>query len=213
MKFYEQYPMMRPYVGKEFHKAGNPSLLLIGESHYVDEDSAHRSSPTTWYSGASDSLLEIDLAYINTAQILEHSRVEGFRNKSHSIMRNALSIINEYGPRYPDYTRVADNIAFYNFFLRPAVDGGSLKHELSPQDIEVANEAFHLHFNALKPSAVIFLSILAHDRLATPVSLPVPVVATPHPGCRWWNQAAAKYGNRRGKDILRDFLKTTSWVS
>lgn len=174
MKFYEKYPMMRPYVGKEFHKVGNPSLLLIGESHYVDEDSACRSSPTTWYSGASDSLLGIDLAYINTAQILEDSRADGFRNKSHSIMRNALSVINEYGPKYSDYTRVADNIAFYNFFLRPAVDGGSLKHELCAQDIEVANEAFRLHFDALKPSAVIFLSILARDKLAAPVRLPVP---------------------------------------
>lgn len=211
MNFYAQYPMMRPYVGKDFHKAGHPSILLIGESHYLEEDSPHRSSPPTWYSGASGSLLEIDLAYINTAQILEHSRVDGFRNKSHSIMRNALSVINEYGPRYPDYTRVADNIAFYNFFLRPAVDGGSLGAELCSQDIEIANEAFRMHVAALKPTAVVFLSSLAHDNFGPPPEFSIPVIATPHPGCKWWNQAAAKYGNRRGKDILADFVKTTNW--
>jgi hypothetical protein len=211
MNFYVQYPVMRPYVGKDFHKVGNPSILLIGESHYLDEESPQRSSPEAWYSGGSGALSEYEITFINTARLFEDSRAEGFRKKAHSIMRNALSVINENGPRYPDYRLVADNIAFYNFFLRPAVDGGSLGAELSSQDIEIANEAFRTHFEALKPTAVVFLSSLAHNNFNPLPELSVPVIATPHPGSKWWNLAAAKYGNRRGKDILGDFIKTTNW--
>jgi hypothetical protein len=126
MDFYKQYPMMRPYVGNNFQDATTPSLLLIGESHYLPKGSSQHLNAETWYASSSDTLSEKEIFWINTAAILEDSRAEGFSNRAHSIWRNSLWEINEHGPRYSDYKRVADDIAFYNFFLRPGLENHSL---------------------------------------------------------------------------------------
>jgi hypothetical protein len=210
MNFYERYPMMRPYVGTNFHGANTPSLLLIGESHYLPEGSSQHLSPETWYASSSDTLSPTEIEWISTAALLKDSREKGFSNKAHrSIWSNPLWEINEYGPRYSDYKCVADEIAFYNFFFRPASEGASL--DVSTQDVEFANEAFRAHHEVLKPSAIVFLSSLARNHFHLSEPLSVPVITTPHPGCQWWNRAAQKYGNKRGRDILADFIKTTNW--
>jgi hypothetical protein len=210
MNFYKQYPMMRPYVGNNFHDADTPSLLLIGESHYLPIGSSQQGSAEAWYASSSDTLSSEEIKWINTAALLEEARAEDFSNKAwRAIWRNPFWEINEYGPRYPDYKRVADNIAFYNFFLRPGLEGQSL--EVSTQDVEFANEAFRVHHQALKPTAIVFLSSLAHDNFHPSEPVSVPVIATPHPGSEWWNRVAQKYGNKRGRDILADFIKTTNW--
>jgi hypothetical protein len=56
MNFYKQYPMMRPYFGNNFHDANTPSVLLIGESHYLPQGSSQHLSAETWYAGSSDTL-------------------------------------------------------------------------------------------------------------------------------------------------------------
>jgi hypothetical protein len=210
MKFYEQYPMMRPYIGKHYYDKDTPSLLLIGESHYIPEGSKHDTTAEAWYAGDSVTIHDDDLLYyISTSKLIEDSRSAGFSNKAHSIWRNSLSEINQFGPNYSDYTCVADDVAFYNFFLRPAFTGDSL--EVKPPDVEFANEAFVVHCEKLKPTAVIFLSILARNHLRPLPSMSIPIIATPHPGCKWWNTKTSKYGNRRGRDILADYIKTTNW--
>lgn len=209
MNHYTKYPMMRPYVGKHFGTAGVPALLLVGESHYLPDGASQHLSAERWYASSSETLEPEEKRWISTAAIFEASRAEGFSNSAHSIYKNALLEINQHGPRYSDYKCVADDVAFYNFFLRPGIEGESLVVE--PQDVELANEAFRVHCEALKPSAVVFLSILAHNYLQLPDTCAVPVVATPHPGHEWWNRVAHKYGNRRGRDILADFVRNLNW--
>jgi hypothetical protein len=82
---------------------------------------------------------------------------------------------------------------------------------VSPQDVGFANEAFRAHCRALKPTAIVFLSRLAHSHFHPSEPLPVPVIAPPHPGSPFWNRVAKKYGNKRGRDILAEFIKTTTW--
>jgi hypothetical protein len=207
MKHFTQYPMMRPYVGSKFRGGGIPSLLLIGESHYLPEGSLQHVTAGAWYGGSSATLNEEEIEWISTGAILESSRAEGFSNKAHSIWSNPFWVINEYGPGYGDYTRVADDISFCNFFLRPGLEGESLV--VGQEDVDVANEAFGEIYEDLKPSAVVFLSTLAHYHFRHSVS--VPVVATPHPGCAWWNRPAAKYGNKSGWQLLADFVRTLNW--
>ena len=113
--------MMLPYRGKNFHAAGIPALLLIGESHYLEEGSTQHLNPKTWYSGSSLDLSKDQIEWINNPAILESSRMKDFSTHTH--FRNAFRVINEYGPAYSDYKRVADDIAYYNFFLRPALQG------------------------------------------------------------------------------------------
>ena len=211
MTFYQRYPMMQPYVGEAFGITGKPSLLLIGESHYLPGESAQHLTAESWYVGTSETLSPDEIEWVSTGPILRDSRAAAFSNKAHSIWSNSLRIINENGPRYPDYKQVADDIAFYNFFLRPGLEGESL--EVSAPDVQLAKEAFGVHVEALKPTAVIFLSSLAFAYFQPPTSFSIPVIATPHPGCKWWNRVAQKYGNKKGREILADFIATTTWPS
>jgi len=201
--------MMRPYRGKHYGDTGIPRLLLIGESYYVPPGSKLNRSGEAWYAGSSDILTETERGFIDTTELIEDSRSEGFSNKAHSIWRNSFSEINQFGPGYSDFKRVADDIAYYNFFLRPALTGVSL--EVTSQDVEIANEAFVMHCETLKPTGIVFLSRLACSHCRLPESISIPVVATPHPSCRWWNRAAKCYGNKRGRDILGEFIKKTNW--
>jgi hypothetical protein len=206
MDFYQQYPMMKPYVGDNWHGVGIPSLLIIGESHYLEEGVTVHLDPDAWYSGSSAELLPAQLEWIDNSAILKRSRAKNF--SSHAHFRNAFQVINDSGPRYADFTRVADDIAYYNFFLRPALEGVSL--DVCAQDVVFANEAFITHFARLKPTAVIFLSMKAFRELNHSIPEDVAVVATPHPSCAWWNKISTSYGNRRGQDILADFI-TKIW--
>ncbi|HWY30600.1 MAG TPA: hypothetical protein VNX46_07610 [Candidatus Acidoferrum sp.] len=209
MKHYEQYPMMQPYVGKHFGRLGAPALLLIGESHYLPEGATQHLSADRWYSGSSTTLSPDEVEWISTAAVFDDARERRFPNKGHIIWSNALWEINEHGPRYTDYTYVADDVAFYNFFLRPGLEGESLAVET--EDVQLANETFDIHFESLKPTAVVFLSSLARYHFQLPAICSVPIISTPHPGCQWWNRVALKYGNRRGRDILADFVRTLNW--
>lgn len=201
--------MMRPYTGMNFQTPDRPALLLIGESHYLPSDSRLDVTPDVWYSGSAERLNDDERGFINTKEIIEESAISRFSNKAHSIWRNSLSVINESGPAYSDYVQVAHDIAFYNFFLRPAFTGDSLV--VQPIDEEFANEAFVEHYQELKPTAVVFLSSLAYRHFRHPASATVPFIVTPHPGCQWWNRVAKKYGNKRGRDTLRDFIQTLNW--
>ena len=114
MNFYNQYPEMRPYKGAHFGEADVPALLLIGESHYLIDDSMQHESAEHWYAGNSTTLSLIERKMIRTEEIVTKGRDEGFQN---AIWVNSFSEINESGPRFSDYKRVVDYIAFYNFFL------------------------------------------------------------------------------------------------
>ena len=194
---------MEPYKGKHFGEADVPSLLLIGESHYLFDYTMQHEPAERWYAGNSTTLSPDERKMIRTAEIVRD------KGSKHAIWINSFSVINECGPRFSDYKCVADYIAFYNFFLRPAVQPKSL--QVTPLDSQYANEAFALHIATLKPSAVIFLSMKAYNWFLPPVGLSVRVIATPHPGSQWWNREAAEYGNKSGRDVLADFIKTTTW--
>jgi hypothetical protein len=210
IQFFERYPMMAPYVGKDFHHASSPAILMIGESFYLNEDTAHRRSPEAWYSGSSANLTDYEITYIHNHNLIVNSRAGNFKVRAHSIFKNPFLEINRCGPVYADYKRVADHIAFHNFFLRPAVDGDSLVNELSSMDLQLANEVFLAVCEQLKPTVLVFVSVLAFN--CCKVKPAIPMIVTPHPGCRWWNQKAAKYGNRNGREVLGDFIKTLDWI-
>jgi len=208
MNFYRQYPMMKPYVGKNFHGDGIPSLLIVGESHYLEDGVTVHHEPEKWYSGSSADMTSEQLEWIDNPAILNSSRANNFSLHTH--FRNTFRVINDCGPRYIDFTRVADDIAYYNFFLRPAAQGTSL--EVCSRDIDIANEAFALHFAELMPTAVIFISMKAFEHLRQQPPEGIPLIATPHPSRPWWNKSAAAYGGKRGQDILADFISTTAWA-
>jgi hypothetical protein len=204
-----QYPTMTPYVGEGYYDAGRPSLLLIGESHYLPAGSTQHLESDRWYNGSSATLDEKELYWISTARIITESRMLGFTNRSHSIWRKSFQVINEIGPKHPDYRDVADGVAFYNFFYRPGLEGKSLSVQC--EDTKVAQEAFAAVYDSLRPAGIVFLSKLAYAHWNSDDYPHVNVVATPHPGCCWWNRPAKAYNNRTGRECLEDFLLAFDW--
>lgn len=203
---YERYPMMRPYVGPDYGAAGRPRLLLVGESHYLPEGSVQHKTPERWYGSDHRTLTKTELDWVNTAQTIEWSKARRFKTKAHGIWKNSLTVINEVGPKYDDFTRVTDDVAICNFFLRPALRGQSLW--VTDRDVQVAN-AVLIHICSIhEPTAVAFLSRLAGGRCECRDRLPADVVVTSHPSTPWWNRRAKRYGGKRGRDLLGDFVKS-----
>jgi hypothetical protein len=200
------YPTMVPHEGCDYLVGGKKSLLLIGESHYLPKDSTHLKAEE-WYSADHSTLTPKEIDYISTAEIIRDARATGFKNKAYSIYRNAFKVINQNGPKHADFGAVADDVVFYNYFQRPAKHGKSL--DVCEQDIEIADERFHQIYAEYRPALVVFLSMLARRYCASCRSIdPDKVVATPHPGSRYWNQPAKKYGNKSGREILANAVKT-----
>lgn len=205
--FYTRYPKLQPFVGSRFGQGDGPSILLVGESHYLPAGSTVHRETAAWYRGNAAHLNEEECEWIDTSGIYRESLEAGFPNPAHSIWKNSLWEINVGGFQYANYLDAGERIASYNFFLRPAEEGCSLN--VDAEDIRVANEAFAYHCGVLKPTAVIILSRLAaHHIQAMP---DIPAVVTPHPGSAWWNRQADCYGGLRGRDLLARFVAGLEW--
>jgi hypothetical protein len=205
MSVLDRYPMMAPFVGSKFTSATEPSFLLVGESHYLPEDSTQHLNVDNWYSGTHETLTDIERSWIDTSGIVGGSRRNGFKNKAHSIWKNSISVLNGAGPNYEDFTRACDHIAFCNFFLRPAKHGLSL--EVAQQDRLSANERLRAFLADHKPNAMVFLSALARSHWEGEGCI-IPTITTPHPSSQWWNRRAKKYGGKTGKEALSEFVST-----
>ncbi|MBD3258516.1 hypothetical protein GF377_08795 [candidate division GN15 bacterium] len=204
----DRYPMLRPHVGKRFHDRSEPSLLLVGESHYLPPDSKVHLSADVWYEGDGSLLTEREVRWMNTIDIIKEFVANNGRVKAHSIFRNSFKIINSLGPQHEHFTAVADDVAYCDFFLRPAITGKSLR--VTEQDITVANDIFARHLEELRPTGIVFLSSLAARCLRIDLQSN-PFIRTAHPASQWWNRKAKKYGGVSGKEVLAKYVESLSW--
>lgn len=195
-----------PHIGVNYLPGGPRSLLLIGESHYLPAGSSQHLTPESWYRGKETTLNDIEKLWISTSKIIAISRAEGFKNKAHSIYRNAFWEINKNGPRYDDYKGVADDVVYYNYFRRPALQGKSLA--VHKEDIDAANDFFLAARTYYRPAMIVFLSVHAHKHSAKCDAIEVPLIVTPHPGCAHWNRVSRRRGNKRGRDLLGEAVAT-----
>ena len=217
MNIYDQYPEMHYYRGKNYRPGADNALLVIGESNYLadeDENTQHLD-PEVWYKGNSSTLNDEAKLWINSAQIIINERDKGsngFTNRAHSIYREGFKKINEYGPKYPDYRQVIDDVVFYNFFLRPAKEGKSIKESLSAIDITIAQEHLARLIKELQPKAILFLSSLAFNHRG---DIPQDIICgrAPHPGSQWWNRQTGAYGhdNLPGHVAVKDVVEKLRW--
>jgi hypothetical protein len=209
-KFYRNYPTMTPFVGQRFADRGRPAVLLVGESHYLPNDSVAHLQSELWYAGTSDALSAREKTWMNTAEGMTAARRERFKNRAHSIWRHSLRIFNAHGPRHDDFAAAAQDIAFYNFFLRPAREGKSL--QVTSQDEDFANLAFEHWRQRLAPTFVIFLSALAYRSLRVRSS-ETPTAVVPHPASHWWNRTSPKYGGKSGRARFAELVDALQWPS
>lgn len=207
---YEKYPMMKPWVGSNYLSDKHKKLLVLGESHYLPRDSIKSCDVDAWYSGSGDSLDDKEEGWIHTRQIIKHIVEHNYCNSAHGIFRNTAKAVNSVSCQHTNPLEAMNDIAFMNFFQRPAENEGDSINVVK-KDVEVAIYVLKDVIEALAPDLIVFVSFKAAWYGKSIVeSLNIPVAVTPHPTCRWWNKQTKKYGGY-GRDVIPKFLTMNEW--
>ncbi|MCU8092477.1 hypothetical protein L5M18_13010 [Shewanella sp. SM20] len=214
---FQKYPRLTPWVGSWYSEN---KILIIGESHYLPKGATYHHDVEKWYAGNELALEEHikhhclneknGISYISTSGILKARSTDispeerkSFKAKGHTIYRNLLTTINS-SPKFKhqNYLDVIDQVAYYNYFQRPAEEtGGSI--DVKPRDIPMAESTLKLVLNTLQPELIIVASRKA-GKLIKPLIPNYEFVITAHPSSVWWNRQTKK-GNC-GKSDLTQFL-------
>lgn len=213
---------MKPFVGDEYEKAraNKCALLVIGESHYLPDKSTIHKYCEKWYSSNNAELTEQEKGWINTGELIRDDINNKYFQKEHNIWKNGYHAIYQYGLglHYNDeknsntaFMKCFEYTVFYNFYLRPANKGNSIKELRQRLDDEIANVFFEQMVNQFSPNGIIFFSRFAYDNCWAKEKFNIPIVATPHPSCCWWNRKSGKYGGRYGREIVQDAMKCMNW--
>ena len=201
---------MRPWIGSRYCDERHKRLLVIGESHYLPRGSTIHHDPDRWYRSSQADLCEEEVRWASTI-----GNITGRWTPAHRIYRaiqaEIARILKESGIT-PDPFPL-NHIAFRNYFLRPApTTGGSMKGSECQQDLDAAEKVHRWFIHNHCPELAIVTSSYAGPLAANALEESgIPHVSTPHPGTSWWNTAARSYGNVRGCDLFRSFLRSECW--
>ena len=210
---YIRYPCMKPRIGSCYHSGTQRRLLVIGESHYLPPESRCQLDDDSWYSSSEDDLSEKERGWISTEQIINQSKLDGFKTKAHGIYRNVAKELNASGLQLDRWEDAIEYCAFMNLFQRPAqISGGSI--EPTQKDLDVSRGVLEWVLDDVVPELVVAVSSKAGFYAAPTLKQKgLPFAVTPHPTCRWWNRRAAGYGGLKGCEIIPKFLSENHWIA
>jgi hypothetical protein len=90
---YQKYPEMMPWVGC-YYVNENLKILLIGESHYLKNESNYHHDPIGWYEGVSLEDKD-DRGWVITRSIILNGINSKWKSRSKSIYRNTEKALIE----------------------------------------------------------------------------------------------------------------------
>ena len=182
---FSKYNNLIPYLGKNYSQY---KILIIGESHFLEENVIDQVKDD-FYEGNLNNYEH----YIKENINILNNKYECTRKKLHPIHKNILSALKKNNLDY-------NNIAYYNFFLKPAKFRTTLN--LTEKDIEVANDVIKKIINILTPRIIIFVSKKAYLNYHNRESKSFYVQ---HPTCHWWYKKSTNqklYGKEKFVDII-----------
>lgn len=208
--FYSTHSYMEPFVGQHYESNRHKKLLLIGESFYVTQQSTNpQLNVKEWYEGTI-YMSPQDRGYCSPAAT--RNQTTGFG----PVVRRNLQLI------CPTNGDVWEEVAFYNYFLRPAKHGQGIQdlwEVTSPAECEIdrkmALENLLKVIDILKPDVFVMLSAFVckeNVELYYPIYFPnMPkeekeiwdwttnhgvqdYIYVNHPSQACWHQAMNKYG-------------------
>ena len=146
---------MLPYVGDNYESPKHKKLLLVGESCYMPNGSTIHHDVDLWYGKDINFWKELDDDELKCCSIhgARYWKCNPFDKKIDSAVREA----------FPDIGDNAFNeMASYNYFLRPA-DEGSFKKFCTKRDCEMSARVFCNLLEILKPELIVFASQLVKN--------------------------------------------------
>lgn len=208
---FERFPELIPYVGENYYSGNHKQLIFIGDSNYFEKELEAVSvfqDAKEWYTGnVIDKLIP------------ENKKGSVKCAKGYSTLDKAFTVANDVlknrGIKL-DNDWLLNEAAFYNYFLRPALNPGNgiaKKFIPEPLDREVAGAALHGIIERLQPQIIVFLSKLAYnefERYRRGKSLnytDLLIERVSHPSSLWWNRNGGAYGKGKLERIL-----AANWV-
>ena len=195
LPFYQQYPQLMPFIGREYSKA---RILLLGECHSLNKESTANQDPKKWFINNHSALNEDEIRRTNTRLDVN----DFIKAKSKRVMFGRI----DKALKDSNFSGI-QSIAFMNAFQRPAIGNGkSLKiHDI---DIEQSAKVINLVITIIEPRHLCFFSKNAHNALSEALNFDhssIHVVA--HPSCGWWTHKTSKGTN--GKEEFSKVLSAT----
>lgn len=185
---YQAYPAMLPFVGKEYVSEQHKKVLVIGESHYLPEESTVHHDAEAWYAGSQKSLNEEEVDWINTRGVIiwHHEDKKRFVGKINKEIEGA-----GFGESKPGM----EHIALMNAFQRPSLERKTMKGHDTKKDISVSADVIRSVVDILKPETVIFVSKYAWEKFHTAIGERAKIEWVYHPTGqkgRWWSKKEGK---------------------
>lgn len=202
---FERFPELIPAVGDNYWREDgkHKKLLLVGESNYFEdypETVSVFKDADKWYTADTDKLIPTEMKDA-VSNWIDYTTF----NKVFNIMDRVLDDagIEQHG-------KGLFEAAFYNYFLRPALNDGESKGFV-PQsiDCEVAGTALAGIIDRLQPDVIVFLSRLAYDKFNAFCQSKgteyagVAIACVSHPASQWWNREEGSRGKQKFEDLLR----------
>ncbi len=212
IEHYKFYPEMKPWVGDRYAEVGL-KVLIIGESHYLKSGSNYHHDAKAWYDGVKVSDKK-DWGWIKTRDIISNGIAAKWKGGSKLIYKNIEKGLYEAGFCGREQSTAFSDIAFLNYFQRPAQKTGeSIK--VTKLDSDVSHYVVSQVVATISPDIVIFASSLAwkHAKQSGLVQKingkGIKCTRVPHPGMPWWNRVSKAYGNKTGKQHFVSYIKET----
>lgn len=203
---------MLPYIGSKYVEQ---KILVISESHFVPISNNNIPSDNEWYNPKDIDFLLHSIEYNTfTREIIEKFFSE---KKSHRLFLNINNALKE--------TKLIlgiENIAWYNFFQKPAFNKDSIKP--TRIDCEIAERVFEKVIETLNPNLIILTSVKSFNFILPNLkwidekqaynykNFPFKIDFVAHPNSNWWNRKSLKYSikntnqPRTGRQKFIDFV-------
>ena len=179
MDFYknsETHRLMLPYIGSEY---GKYKVLIVGESHYLGEDSDREKVKdfNKWLADKNEIKL-MNEEYINTREVVKKHRSNNNKQPFFSNIKKEIINIEKFW----------DKVSFMNFFIVPSINGS--RTIAVSKDIEKKSlENFENVLDVIKPNYILFLSKKSYYIFEKSNSKYLKnTFGFGHPSSPWWSR-------------------------
>ena len=203
IQFYKQFPAMKPFIGEFYNSDKHKKLLLVGESYYLPNETNLHHSSIQWYGSNQDELDDDEVEWIDCNGLLTCD----WASDGHQIYRELNKCI--FSLNIEKGKRAIDEVAFTNYFQRPAEkEGESFKYFCTEEDIVRANEILEQVIRIIDPDIVIFVSKYAWDTGGIKVKNDFPqkivdFVCHPGTGGRYWHNESYPHNKDKFINLLK----------
>ena len=213
IEHYKRFPVMLPFIGKNYISNNHKRLLVVAESYYFDKKATDHLDAEKWYSMTEKDIKDQNLLdWINCERLLREVRKKWNPRSGHKIyieINNGLVLAGVKSATKKKYEEI-EEIAFTNFFLRPAMDGKTFftNGYKKTIDDEKGLKVFGNVISILKPDIILFVSKRIYDTYGTKLKELFPnenINYVCHPACyRWWNRKTYKFSKYKLIELLKN---------